>query len=679
MKTINTYMDALRTLILISLVFCITSQISHATSCSCSGGYPCSTGDCSPSFSYCSGSCGSYTHYEYTGICEADGFGGSCEINEDSCGAQCDDSTGCYGSCCNSGDCPSDYYYCVGDILYYRDYYCEILSYVCTYDTDLIQNCNNLDEDVCISRDIYEDDYSCSGTSCTLSRSFKTDCGYLDTSYGNFFCVDSDTSRRERYLGDCQMSPIQCYSQLDQDTYDCDYGCSNSIFEQEYQYKCTGSNYYYLQSRSVYGQCRIDGFGSWSNTGNPIYCNYYCDDSLDEDVNSYSYLIQNPCGYFDQEYESEPKIPKVLQNDTLRFRVTGAGTFNPNVVCYDDDTDGIFNDCYGSADCDSDIQNTYCDGDSCCVGGSDWDDWHNLDTSTIKTEYLGILSLNTDNGWDDSDAVEYKILSSFIDAEITYSVNEINKSNSLTFSSDFSVGSPSILVSCWDYKGDDMECYGTLSNCNTYCPLHNHAGTGIYTDYVLSSSVGDSGRVRLNVFSSTLSDTDSVTACWFDSDNDFYCGSCTDGIKNDDETDIDLGGHCGSCFNNQIDLDSGETYIDYGGRCGSCFDNKLNIFESEIDYGGLCGNCTGTKQGDLYWEFGHITDDTIPFDEEYCGIKTEAPLGLSLFFIIAILLGFLIISVFFFLGGFGFIIGSFGSIALFIRNFSKNRGKNRNK
>lgn len=127
----------------------------------------------------------------------------------------------------------------------------------------------------------------------------------------------------------------------------------------------------------------------------------------------------------------------------------------------------------------------------------------------------------------------------------------------------------------------------------------------------------------------------------------FTVGSCTDGVKNDDEADVDCGGSCGStctleqncrlvtdcqrglsCSNGQCVSacgdrvqNNGETDVDCGGPCGStcvlgqrcnsvattpdcqaglscgvsntctlpCTDGRLTIGETDVDCGGSCG------------------------------------------------------------------------------------------
>ena len=71
--------------------------------------------------------------------------------------------------------------------------------------------------------------------------------------------------------------------------------------------------------------------------------------------------------------------------------------------------------------------------------------------------------------------------------------------------------------------------------------------------------------------------------------------TCWDGIQNQDETDIDIGGVCGAppetCWDGIQNQD--ETDIDIGGVCGAppetCWDGIQNQDETGIDTGGVCG------------------------------------------------------------------------------------------
>jgi hypothetical protein len=72
--------------------------------------------------------------------------------------------------------------------------------------------------------------------------------------------------------------------------------------------------------------------------------------------------------------------------------------------------------------------------------------------------------------------------------------------------------------------------------------------------------------------------------------------SCTDGIKNQDETGIDCGGSCAACptCNDGI-KNQGETGVDCGGPCAAvcptCSDGIQNQNETGIDCGGPCSPC----------------------------------------------------------------------------------------
>ncbi|MEK7128040.1 MAG: CARDB domain-containing protein, partial [Patescibacteria group bacterium] len=79
-------------------------------------------------------------------------------------------------------------------------------------------------------------------------------------------------------------------------------------------------------------------------------------------------------------------------------------------------------------------------------------------------------------------------------------------------------------------------------------------------------------------------------------------GTCSDGIKNGNETGIDTGGRCGTVGTGTCSdgiKNGNETGIDTGGRCdigtGTCSDGIKNGNETGIDTGGRCGTVgTGT-------------------------------------------------------------------------------------
>ncbi len=81
-----------------------------------------------------------------------------------------------------------------------------------------------------------------------------------------------------------------------------------------------------------------------------------------------------------------------------------------------------------------------------------------------------------------------------------------------------------------------------------------------------------------------------------DSDNK-VCVSCADGIKNQDETDVDCGGSCGACdakkacgIANDCKSEVCENKV-----CVSCDDGVKNQDETDVDCGGSCSRCAGDK------------------------------------------------------------------------------------
>jgi len=136
---------------------------------------------------------------------------------------------------------------------------------------------------------------------------------------------------------------------------------------------------------------------------------------------------------------------------------------------------------------------------------------------------------------------------------------------------------------------DDGANNGPLpKSCSSSCVINTiwvgSCGNGV----INPGEVCDNGVIN-GACPKTCSSTCSINVCG-------NSGTCSDGIKNGDETGIDIGGRCGggigSCSDGIQNAD--ETSIDYGGRCGggvgSCSDGVRNSNETDIDYGGRCGN-----------------------------------------------------------------------------------------
>jgi len=211
------------------------------------------------------------------------------------------------------------------------------------------------------------------------------------------------------------------------------------------------------------------------------------------------------------------------------------------------------------------------------------------------------------------------------------------------------------LYGCW-YDTDTTEkwCYATNSAyCNPGC-LNYTWYVNVAPDTPKTYELAGNQVITFKSGRDTYYDTDNSVNCW--KYPGFWCGeTCTDGILNRDETDVDYGGSCGTCNDGLISTLIGETSIDYGGVCGTCYDNQINIVyglsvfgETEIDYDGLCGYCEDniTKSEDQDWILGRtLQNEDAIFDFEMCQTSNEVIGGAAFIFIIIIALGGLIMFI----------------------------------
>ena len=79
----------------------------------------------------------------------------------------------------------------------------------------------------------------------------------------------------------------------------------------------------------------------------------------------------------------------------------------------------------------------------------------------------------------------------------------------------------------------------------------------------------------------------------------FHIPSCSDGVKNGSETDIDCGGVCGGCGDGKICAAAADCHslVCAGGHCSaaSCTDGVKNGNEADVDCGGSCPRCADGK------------------------------------------------------------------------------------
>ena len=88
---------------------------------------------------------------------------------------------------------------------------------------------------------------------------------------------------------------------------------------------------------------------------------------------------------------------------------------------------------------------------------------------------------------------------------------------------------------------------------------------------------------------------------------------CENGVKDEDETDIDCGGSCPSCGSGDDCINDTDCESEWcnNGVCdsASCDDDILNQDETGVDCGGSCPPCPNTVCGNGVLEFGEECDD----------------------------------------------------------------------
>lgn len=217
---------------------------------------------------------------------------------------------------------------------------------------------------------------------------------------------------------------------------------------------------------------------------------------------------------------------------------------------------------------------------------------------------------------------------------------------------NYSIGYPPT-YGCWeDTFTNEKWCYAVSSS---YClPGCNNYTYYINTTYDTTKNY-ELERYATITFKTGMDnyyDIDTSINCW--KTNIFWCDeTCDDGILNRDETNIDYGGSCGTCFDNIQSFLIGETNIDYGGICGTCYDKIINIVygisvfnETEIDYGGDCGYCAEniTKAEDNNWILARILQNKNErFNFENCKNSQQIIIGATFILLIILLLGGLFI------------------------------------
>ncbi|MFP4111398.1 MAG: hypothetical protein ACLFUO_00195 [Candidatus Woesearchaeota archaeon] len=165
-----------------------------------------------------------------------------------------------------------------------------------------------------------------------------------------------------------------------------------------------------------------------------------------------------------------------------------------------------------------------------------------------------------------------------------------------------------------DYGETDIDCGGECGRCDEgqNCSTGNDCKTGLYCDsdagFCAKPTCSDGKRNGLETdvdCGGSCSGCGSGKNCNEDEDcqNGMICGSsdtcqvipqtCSDGVKNQDESDVDCGGSCLKCqdgLNCTSDSDCANGFCNSTDMCAtpSCDDGIQNGDETDVDCGGSC-------------------------------------------------------------------------------------------
>lgn len=194
--------------------------------------------------------------------------------------------------------------------------------------------------------------------------------------------------------------------------------------------------------------------------------------------------------------------------------------------------------------------------------------------------------------------------------------DKINKTNTVFFDvSSSSASDNDIHYACYYINSVPVHCDGDSTECTNQCGagLHDSNIWNNNFDYTFNS--GGNFEVYVEVGTEGLYSDSSSILYFCVSGDGTYCFSCSDGFKNDDETSIDWGGHCGTpyfirCNNGLLDGVTNETSIDYGGACGNCTNTNIELDEDLV----------------FLIESGQIT---YPFTGDQCQTSTDIKAGVG--------------------------------------------------
>ena len=237
--------------------------------------------------------------------------------------------------------------------------------------------------------------------------------------------------------------------------------------------------------------------------------------------------------------------------------------------------------------------------------------------------------------------------------------------NSLSVSSD-----DNIKYVCWIIDGVNVECDGNSSQCSSSCNGASFDSINWDNGFTHSFTVVGNYNVTIVVGSETLY-SDSYSESYCVSGGGVYCWSCIDGLLNDDETDIDWGGHCGTpyflkCNNGLLDNVTNESSVDYGGACGNC-DNSSIVEDFDLVFLKDSGLIIYPFDGEQCSESVAVSSGIVTFVFVLGGLLL-VPL-LLLFVLLIVLLLMVLFSSF---GVLGFVSDRFRVLRVFLNDKKEN-------
>jgi len=228
----------------------------------------------------------------------------------------------------------------------------------------------------------------------------------------------------------------------------------------------------------------------------------------------------------------------------------------------------------------------------------------NVEITTEKRNYsdfddLAMTFLNMPTSFVDSSELNLGLDKRFVPKNAY--VIEFNKTMNYTISFNYSgiISNPKavkIYKIAYDYDTDTVNYTDYVEITDYTVDTSKSSITFTVSNFSLFVLAEDSQYVEP---SSTSSSSSSRSSSSGSSRRIIVTATCNDSIKNQDETDVDCGGSCGKCFNGKSCINDSDCFSGY---CDpetkicmnkpSCNDGIKNQDETDVDCGGSCSKCS---------------------------------------------------------------------------------------